>query len=121
MVANILYSEFSPQLDFLRQKHEEINKIKKSASNKHSKRRRSVRYNKFSMEIFPAELKNQNDFDHFVKNTFAEMKRRENLNPFEVCKISKSKRQAKHVITLSNWLKSVEFFSQFPDLIMDRV
>lgn len=73
------------------------------------------------MDIFPEELKQQNDFDHFVKKTFPELKRRENLNPFEVAQLPLGKRTIRHLDVLKNWLRKVEFFAHFPDLILQRV
>lgn len=59
----------------------------------------------YKIEIFPEELKRQNDFDFFVKKTFVEIKRKENLNPFEVCQLPHSSRTFKHLATFKSWLK----------------
>jgi len=42
-------------------------------------------------------------------------------NPFEVCALEVDKRNATDDAVLKNWLKSIDFFAKFPDLIMDQV
>ena len=42
-------------------------------------------------------------------------------SPFQVCKIDPSLRVENDSITLRNWLKGIDFFTKYPEIIMDRV
>ena len=42
-------------------------------------------------------------------------------SPFQVWKIDPSQRIENDLITLRNWLKGIDFFTKYPEIIMDRV
>lgn len=92
--------ECSPYVYQIKEKQQAIKNVIES-----KKERNEELQNSLWVDIFPEELKQQNDFDFFVKKTFPEMKRKENLGPFEVAQLDVDSRNLKHVTTLKNWLK----------------
>jgi len=114
-----IHKEFEPQVSKIKEKHENIKDIIENHLN--FKNDDSPLKNNLILEIFPEEIRQQNDFNFFVKKTFPELKRRENLQPFEIAQLPFEKRNIRYLTTLKQWLRKVEFFTHFPDLIIQRV
>lgn len=69
--------------------------------------------------IFPPQLMQNEEFQHFCNVTYKNMKLREIKDPFEIIKIPPQNWKGKEEIILKKYIKSLEFFWEYHDIIVD--
>ncbi|CAI2359226.1 unnamed protein product [Moneuplotes crassus] len=74
-----------------------------------------------NMDLFPQELVQNGEYDHFVRKVYPEILRRENINPYQVSQLKLNQRTKKHLSRLKRWLQQVDFMRHYPDLILQKV
>lgn len=63
----------------------------------------------------------EGEFEHFWKYVFPEIIKKANKDPFQVWDTKLTERSGDDELVLKNWLRSINFFAKYPELIMDRV
>ncbi|CAI2385785.1 unnamed protein product [Moneuplotes crassus] len=74
----------------------------------------------FQKDLFSNSLIKE-DFTTFCRDIFPEIVKKMKLNPFQVCELPVANRNANDEIVLKSWLRNIDFFLLYPELIMDRV